>query len=70
MDHSESNNMILFNYIIKSKGSKLIEFKNNGYYDDLQKKNDCQEKKNYETQYRDNPMLKDKIERKRDKKVT
>jgi hypothetical protein len=48
----------------------LIEFKNNGYYDDLQKKNDCQEKKNYETQYRDNPMLKDKIERKRDKKVT
>jgi len=38
MDHSESNNMILFNYIIKSKGSKLIEFKNNGYYDDLQEK--------------------------------
>jgi hypothetical protein len=34
------------------------------------KKNDCQEKKNYEAQYRDNPMLKDKIEIKRDKKVT
>jgi hypothetical protein len=34
------------------------------------KKNDCQEKKNYETQFRHNPILNDKIERKRDKKVT
>jgi hypothetical protein len=34
------------------------------------KKMIAKRKKNYETQYRDNPMLKDKIERKRDKKVT